>query len=244
MQDIRKFLFALLTTMLLILPACSKSVEGESRRWEVNTSRVAELEAVYPGFKGALATRKANAQKLYEAASGLGEEQKIEKLAEANKALMAGFVGDLVAIDDKIKKLRERRVEAAAETSEATKLAAQVAAEDAQKAIERAEAALKTGASDEASAAAVLKRVHADLDAAKAALDKVLKADKAKQEKAEAAEKEAEAAKAKAEAEEAAKVAPWKCEYCSSENPHDATSCNSCGAPKKGADKAAEPAAQ
>lgn len=234
MKGLTNCLFALLTALMLLLPACSKSVEGESRRWEVNSTRVTELEALYPGFKSVLEARKSSAQQLHEAASGLAEEQKIEKLSEANKALMGGFVGDLVEIEDKIKKLRERRVQAAAETSEATKLAAQVAAEDAQKAIERAEAALKAGASDEAGATAILKKVNADLDTAKAALDKVLKADKAKKDEAEASKKEAAAEKA----EEEAKVAPWKCEYCSSENPHDVKSCNSCGAPKPDADKA------
>ena len=51
-------------------------------------------------------------------------------------------------------------------------------------------------------------------------------------EKKEDAKGKADAdAKAKADAD--AKVAPWKCEYCGAENPHDHGACGSCGAARK-----------
>jgi len=218
----------------LLFAACSKSVEGETQRWATNSAKVDELAAVYPGFKPALDARKATAAPLYDAASPLEGDAKIAKLAEANDALMRGFVGELAALDKKIKELRERRVEAAAGAGDdSTRLAAKIAADDAGRAIDRAEAALKAGAADEAAAAAILKRLHADLDTAKSAIDKVIAADQTKKDdaaKAKDGEDAAKAAQAAADAAEAAKLAPWKCGHCDSQNTHEHSSCQSCGA--------------
>lgn len=239
MQSLTRALCLLLTAMMLFTFACSKSVEGESQRWTTNAARVTELGALYPGFKPALQARQQAAQQIFDAASGLGDEQKIAKLSEASGALMAGFVGDLDDIDDKMKKLRAARVDVAAKVGDTSRLGAEVAAEEAQKTLERVEATLKSGATDEASAAAIVRQMKADLDAAQAVLDKLLAADKAKKSDAADAKKDAEAAKKDAAAAAEAKVAPWKCAYCSSENPHDETSCKSCGAPKASGDQPA-----
>lgn len=243
MQSLMRAMLIWLTALMLVVGGCSKSVEGESRKWTANTAKVAELGATYPGFKTAIEARKAAAQKLFDAAEGLDEKQKIEKLSEANRTLMGGFIDDLDDLDDTIKELRQKRVEAAAKAGDAaSQLGAKVAADDVQQTLERVEAALKTGASDEAGAAAVLKKITADLKTAEAAVDKVLAADREKKETAAAEKKASEAAEAEKKAAEEAKVAPWKCEYCSSSNPHDETSCKSCGAPRAGGDKAAKPA--
>ncbi|MCB9567812.1 MAG: hypothetical protein H6710_11490 [Myxococcales bacterium] len=228
-------MFNLVIAAALVLGACSKSVEGETKKWTANTTKVSELEAQYPGLKPALEARKASAQKIYDDAAKLDGDAKIEKLAEANRALMTGFVDDLDDLDDKMKRLREARVEAASMAGdESSRLGAKVAAVDAEKALERAEAALKTGASDEASAAAVLKKVVSDIDTAQTAVNKVISADQAKKSAADAEKKAAEAKVDDAKAADEAKVAPWKCGYCDAENPHDAGNCNSCGAPRSG----------
>jgi len=226
-------LIELLIATTLIVGACSKSVEGESRKWDSNSVQLAELSATYPGFRPALEARKAAAAKIHDAAASLDGDAKIAKLSEANTALMQGFVGDLDALDDQIKKLRESRVEATTKASdEATRLGAKVAAEDAQRALDRADTTLKAGATDETAAVAVLRKLKGDLDTAQSALNKVLEIDKAKQDKAADA-KQSEASKKTADdAAAAAKVAPWKCSYCSSENTHDETACKSCGAPR------------
>ncbi|HET6585975.1 MAG TPA: hypothetical protein VFG69_21105, partial [Nannocystaceae bacterium] len=91
---------------------------------------------------------------------------------------------------------------------------------------------LAKGAADDASAAAVVKKVLADLDTAQSAVDKVIAADKEKKSDAESDAKAKADADAKAKSEADAKVAPWKCEYCGHENPHDQGKCEQCGAPK------------
>lgn len=248
MSRLTRALLTILTAMTLTLSGCSKSVEGESKRWESNSAKVTALAAQYPGFKGAIEAQKSSAKEIFDAASGLDGDAKIEKLSAANSALMAGFVGDLDRIEEKMKKLRESKAVAAAKAGDTSSLiGAKVAADDAEKTIERVEKLLKEGAADAAAAKALTKKALGDLDAAQKAIDAVVAADKEKKDAAQAekdeakADKEAEKADAKAEKEAAAaKVAPWKCGYCDAENPHDATSCNSCGAPRQADDKKGE----
>ncbi|HEY0134009.1 MAG TPA: hypothetical protein VGB85_08015 [Nannocystis sp.] len=232
MKRATRTLIGIVTAAVLFAGACSKSVEGENQRWDTFSTQVDRLAATYPGFRPAIEARKAAAKKQHDAAATLPDDQKIAQLSAANATLMEGFVNDLDFIDDEMKKLRESRVEVAANTSEDTRLGAKVAAEDAQRALDRVEAALQTGATDEAAANALLQKLRTDLGTAQSALDKVLAIDQSKQTKAADAKQSEASKKAADEAAAAAKVAPWKCSYCSSENPHDATSCNSCGAPK------------
>lgn len=209
--------------------ACSKSVEGEQKRWDANVAQVRALTAKYPGFKAALEGRLARSQAIYDGAASLGDEAKIEKMSEANNAISAGFVHDLEHLDETLKKLREARVEAAAKAGDdSSRLAAKLAADDAGKTIDRVDATLATGAKDEAGADAVLKKIIADIATAQSAIDKVVKVDKAK---ADDAKSKADAdAKSKADAD--AKVAPWKCPYCGAENSHEHGACSGCGAPR------------
>lgn len=221
----------MLCLVVVLVGACSKTPESETKAWERNVATINELMATYPGFKAPLEARLGSAKQTFEAAADLAGDAQVDKMAEANSALMKGFVRDLDGVDRKMKELREKRVEAAAKAGdESTRLAAKLAAEDAQKALDRAEAALKKGAADEASADAILSKTKGDLDTARSAIDKVLKADKAKKEDAAAKDKAAADAKAQDKADAEAKVAPWTCEYCQSQNPHDATKCASCGA--------------
>jgi hypothetical protein len=233
MSTFTRFVVACLTVVLLALGGCKKSAEGETASWAANTKTVAELKAQYPGFEPALQARLDEAQKLWDAAEGLSDDAKVDKMAEANATLTKGFVGDLKALPGTMEELRKKRVEAAAQAGdESSRLGAKLAAEDAQKALDRAEASLKAGAKDEASAKAVLDKITADLKTASAAVDNVLKADKKKTDDKAAKEDAKAAAAADAKAAEEAKVAPWKCEFCETENKHDATKCESCGAPK------------
>ena len=223
-------------TMLLLVTACAKSVEGESKKWDANVSKVNALGAKYPGMKPALDARLETSKTSWEAAQGLSdEESKIKAMAAANSALTAGFVGKLDEVEGKLSKLRETRVDAASTAGdESSRLAAKLAAEDAQKTVERVEKTLADGAKDEASATAVLDKITSDIDTAQKAVDKVLANDKKKTDDKAAADKSAKDEAAKADADKAAAVANWTCEYCGTSNEHDATSCSSCGAPHDG----------
>ena len=219
--------------LLLGSVSCKKSVEGEQAAWRSNVDKVTALMAAHPGFKPALEERMTKATAIHDAAEGLDGDAKAEKLDEANSALMAGYVRDLQQLEKDMKELRTKRVEAAAKAGdESSRLGAKVAAEDAGKALDRADEALASGAKDEASATAVVKKIKDDIATATKAVEAVLEADKAKKDEKKAAAEASDAKEAKASADAEAKVAPWKCEFCGTENPHDESSCKSCGAPK------------
>jgi hypothetical protein len=220
-------------TMILLVTGCPKTVEGESKKWEANVAEVNALAAKYPGMKPALDARIAAAKATYDSAEGLEEKAKIEAMSAANTALMAGFVAKLKNVEPSLAKLRESRVSAAAMAGDSSsQLAAKLAAEDAQKTVDRVEKTLKDGAKDEASATAILDKVTTDIETAQKAVDKVLEADKKKADQKSADKAATDAAAAKAEADKAAAVADWTCEYCDAKNKHDATSCSGCGAPR------------
>ena len=223
----------LLALAALLFAACKPSVEGESKAWTGNVAKVEGLAATYPGFKDALQARIKSATAVYDKAEGLADEAKAEQLRAANQALMSGFVDELAGVEAKLDVLRKKRVEAAAKAGDdASLLAAKVAAEDASKTIERVEKALTAGASDDAGAGAVLTKVKKDIKTATDAVESVLKVDKEKQETKAADAQAADAKAADAKAAEDAKVADWKCEFCDGMNKHDATKCESCGAPR------------
>lgn len=230
----------LLMLTALLVGACKKTVENQTAAWKSNVTKVEALQAQYPGMKPALQARLDEAKPLHEAASSLEGDAKIEKLSAANGALMKGFVRDLDGLDAKIKKLREARAEVTAKAGDASsRKGAEVAAKDAEKAIERAQAALKTGAKTPAAADAVLKKIASDLDTAQSAIDKVAGVDSKKKADAKA-DKDAKAdAKAKADADAKAAVADWKCEYCGNMNAHDHKECGGCGAGRGGKKKKA-----
>jgi ribosomal protein L40E len=233
---VNRTLVAWIAVVMLLLAGCKKSVEGEQQAWKTNVEQVKALMATYPGFQPALDQRMTKATELHDAADGLDGDAKIDKLSEANSALMTGWVRDLQGLDEAMKDLRTKRVEAAAQAGdESSRLGAKVAAEDAQKALDRVQKVLESGAKDEASATAVVKSAKSDIETAAKAVDAVLKADKSKKDEKAAKEEAKDAKDAAAKAEAEAKAAPWKCEYCGAENPHDATQCSQCAAPKTAA---------
>jgi hypothetical protein len=232
-------IFALL---LSITASCGKSVEGETKRWEANVAKVQTLAAKYPSLKSALDARLAAAKTTFDAAAKLDEKAKADAMAPANNALMAGFVGDLAEIEAALGHLRESRISAASMAGdESSRLAAKLASDDAQKAIERSEAALQKGASDEAGASALVEKIKSDIASAQKAVDIVLEQDRKKvaaKEAEKAAAKTSSGETTKTDANSDVKTAPpppppeWQCEYCKGMNKHDVTNCASCGAPK------------
>ena len=232
-STLNRSLVVWLAVVMMLLGGCKKTLEGQQSAWKANVARVDALMAKYPGFEPALTQRLTAAKTVHAKAEGLTGQEQIDTLSAANSALMKGFVGKMGKLDSMMKELRGKRVEVAAKAGdESSRLGAKMAAQDAQKALDRAHKALAAGAKDEASATAVIGTVIDDLKTADKALDKVLAADRDKKDAKAAQSKAAadEAAKVKAEAE--AKVARWSCEYCGSHNPHTEGSCKSCGAPR------------
>lgn len=219
-----------------LFAACKKTEEGESRQWKRSLEDLGGLSVTYPGFKAALQDLQSKAERAMDEAIAVADkEARIEAMAKANRMLSTGFTDGLRKADDRIKKLRKRLVDlAGSAATDAEKLSLAEAKTQVEKAIESAETKLRQGASDVATAATVVKNATKDLDFARDALKGVsdrISARVRSEKNAKAAQVDKEAAAAQAEE---AKVAPWTCEYCSHENPHDAAKCSNCGAPKGG----------
>ncbi len=231
MTAVRYVLLPFLLLSLFVFGGCSKTVENQTAAWKSNVASVESMMAKYPGFKPALQARLDEAKPIHEAATALEGDAAIDKLSAANGALMKGFVRDLGKVEDLTKKLREARVDVTAKASDASvREGAKMAADDAQKALDRTEATLKQGAKNPNDADAIVKKIISDLETAQKALDKVTGAQSDKDEKSQADEDAKD--QAKADAKEA--VADWKCEYCGKMNPHDHKECGGCGAPQTG----------
>ncbi len=221
----------LLLTLFAFFGGCKQTVENQTAAWKSNLKKVESLQAKYPGFKPALQARIDEAKPIHEAAGSLEGDAAIEKLSAANSALMKGFVRELDKVETVSKKLREARVEVTAKASDASiREGAKVAAADAEKALSRAEEALKKGAKNPNDADAIVKKVLGDLETAQSALDKVSGVQSKKDSKAKADKDD----KTKAEKDAKQAVADWKCQYCGNMNKHDHTECGGCGAGKSG----------
>ena len=231
MSRLRAVLFALFTALVLV-SACGKAtVESETKAWNSNVSKVKELMAQYPGLKPALEARMAEAEEINKKADSLSGDEAVAKLKDANAKLRGGWVTDLENLDTDLADLRKKSVEAASGAGDAaSQAAAKLAADDAKKTIERVEKTLAKGAKTDADAAAVVKKVKADVATSLEAINKVVEGDKKKKDdKAKADQDKADKAAADKAAADA-KVADWTCEYCDAKNKHDKTKCDSCGA--------------
>ncbi len=218
---------------LFALPACKKTVEGESKRWTSTTQRVQELQALYPGFAAPLKEQLKKAEAVMEAAKGLSDEQaKIKKMAEANSVALEGFAGQLGDVERLQKRIREKVTTATTGvTDKNDRLAATQAASDAQRALTAADETLKKGATDIVGANAVVRKVEGDLSVADKNLDRVIDAAKAKQKTTAKPDEKKGGGAAPASGGPAA-PAQWKCSYCSHQNDPKLAKCGNCGAPK------------
>lgn len=218
----------LLAAMLCVIPACKKTVEGESKRWERNLTQVQELKALYPGFSKALDEQQKKAQAAMEAAKAVGDaEQSAKAMAEANGLLGGGFVGSLAGMDSKLRVIREKMVKATTAAGDKTdRQAAKQVTDDAQRQIGSLDQTLKQGAENAVAASAIVRKVQADLEAIEKNLDHVISAATEKKEAVKADPAKADPAAP------APAAADWTCEYCQKANPAAAGKCGNCGADK------------
>ena len=226
---------AICFSLLIAVGACSKSVEGETKRWDSANRKVAELSALYPGFKTALEEQRAKATAAMDAAKQVaGKEAQIEAMASANNLLTLGFVGQLADVDAKIKRIRRKAIDVPQKaTDQADRTSARAAADQATQIITSVEAQLRQGAPAVSAAKLVLRKVSNDLREAESGLDRVARVAKGKDQAKKKAEKAAGAAgagKAGKTGDKAPAEATWTCEYCDSVNQASANSCHNCGA--------------
>ena len=226
---------AILFSLVLLLVSCKASVEGETKRWKRNKQTVAELTALYPGFKSPLAQQLKSATALMDKAKKVSDaEQSAKAMSRANSALGGGFVGKLKGADSKKKRVRDKIVTATTKAKDKTdRLAAKQVAKDARQVLKEVDRRLKKGASTASAAGIVLRKVDSDLDDVIRRLDKVISSAKKKQQVKKG--KKGKKGKSGKGDEPAGKSKPaaagkWKCAYCDQMHDNKVKKCTNCGA--------------
>lgn len=220
---------------LLCVSSCKKTPEAEAKRWARNTTRAQELCALYPGFTPAIRAQQTLAQTAMDAAKAISNpEESARRMSEANGLLTGGFVGGLSSIDDKVRKVREKIASVSATASPGPEqAAAQATLAEAQRVLSGVEATLKQGATEPVGAAAIVRKMEADLSSVTSSLDTLLAAAKKRQDAAKTPQAAAAGAEGAGAAAAAPKAESWKCSYCGRQNEGAGAKCAGCGAPKK-----------
>lgn len=102
---------ALILTVIaltIITYACKPTNESEDRGMKNNKTKVASLKEKYPALSEMLDIKLKEAEKLYEEAGKISnEEEKIKKKKEANDIFNTPFMRDLSAIEPKMEDLED-----------------------------------------------------------------------------------------------------------------------------------------
>jgi hypothetical protein len=105
MKKLSLFLFALIAMF-----ACKKSVEGETATWQANKTKLQKLKASFPAFGSVLDEELKEAEKKWEEASKItNEEEKIKKMSEANYTFTTGFVYELSSLESRMESITKKR---------------------------------------------------------------------------------------------------------------------------------------
>lgn len=161
----------------LLFLACAKTESGEKNRWQNNQNMIQGLAAEYPAFKTVLMQKWDEATALMEEAKKVSdEEERIEAMSDANRALNVRFINELKTIDEKIKEIRELSREALKSAKNRTEeMLADVASRNADQTVDAVQASLRSpDVTDEFDANRRLEKAKDMLDDATNTLKKVI----------------------------------------------------------------------
>ena len=98
-----KKLTILMSVLIIALFSCGPSIEGESKSWKSNVAELEQLKKDYPTYAEIIKTTMSEAEKVYSEAQGISnEDEKADKMREANNLLSSGCVGNLKNMKSKI----------------------------------------------------------------------------------------------------------------------------------------------
>jgi hypothetical protein len=107
MNSFRLFSVMLILSSLLI--SCAKTEEGQRKKWAYNMERVDMLIQKHPNFADVIKEVKSNAEHVFADAltTPAGDEEKVNKMIEANRVLNASFIVGLKSLDSKSEEARK-----------------------------------------------------------------------------------------------------------------------------------------
>ncbi len=230
----RKF-FTFFAISIFMLNACGPTLESSNENWKKNQEAMTQLKADYATFSPLIDQKLEEAKKVWDAAQGISnEEEKLDKMVEANQFLSSGAIGNLRNMKGKISDLKRKKESLMTMNVSNYQLEdrTQYAFESVKKSIKKAEKAMYmtkdefnideapgkldrafTGLTD------AYKEVEIIIDLIDKENNKIAEEKKDKEQKVQDEKKKVEKAKA-----------DIKCAYCGTMNKAGSTKCSSCGA--------------
>lgn len=231
-------LFIFFVISIFAVSACGPTMESSNEDWTRNQKAMTQLKTDYAAFTPLIDQKLEDAKKVWDAAQGISnEEEKLDKMVEANKVLSSGAIGNLRNMKSKISGLKTKKeslmkMKVSSYTLEER---TQDAFETVKKAVKKAEKVIYIGKNefniDEAPGK--LQRTFNGLTDAYKEVEIIIglinKENTAiTQEKQKKDQKELQINEEKVKEQKA--KADYKCEYCGTMNKADNKKCSSCGA--------------
>lgn len=228
----------ILTTSILflfILYSCGPSSKNEAEKWTKNLTELNTLKVKYPSFTSLIDEKIKEATEVYKSAESISdEEQKAQKMRDANNIFETGCLGSLKNIKAKFDALDKKKAELKkirAGQSQSDISYSEVVIKDLERSVKRTKKAMKANVSptlcdDFEDSYKNLIYSEEDIDRAISNIkqkiqDKKDSSSKVQTDNANSTNNKTEVAK------------DIKCEYCGVFNPPTSSKCSSCGAPLK-----------
>lgn len=235
----KKF-FILSFILSVFIYACGPSVEGESKAWKNNLNALNKIKSEHPVYAKVIEEGIAKAQKVYDAAAKLkDEEAKAEKMEEANNILNTGCVGSLKnmeskinSIDSKIERLKRERRDMGTAEIELSKVVIEEAnanVKEARRVMSRSEVE-GDPCIEVSSAYSNLESSYKDIDRTISNFKRKKRDKKRDAKKRDTKNKKDDKSSTSTKTDTKKEAKMVKCEYCGVKNKATKSKCSSCGA--------------
>ncbi len=231
-----KKLFTLFVISIFMLNACGPTLESSNEDWTRNQKAMTQLKTDYVAFTPLIDQKLEEAKKVWDAAQGISnEEEKLDKMVEANQLLSSGAVGNLRKMKDKISSLKRKKENLMKLNVSSYKLEdrTQYAFESVKKAIKKAEKVMYMSKEDFNidEAPGEINRAFTGLTDAYKEVEIIIGLINTENNKAALEKQEKEQQIQEDNVKEEKAKADVKCGYCGTMNKPANTKCSSCGAP-------------
>ena len=229
-------LYILFVISIFAINACGPTLESSNEDWKGNQEAMTQLKSDYVAFTPLIDQKLEEAKKAWDDAQNISnEEEKLDKMVEANKILSSGAIGNLRNMKSKISSLKNKK-----ESLMKMKVSSYQLEERAQDAFKTVKKAI-----NKADKVIYLDKVDFNIDEAPGKLDRAFNGltdaykeveividliNKENTEITQEKQKQEQQIQEEKNKEEKAK-ADHKCEYCGTMNKAANTKCSSCGAP-------------
>jgi rubrerythrin len=234
-----------------MLWACSKSVEGETKKFNSKVNQAKTISVKYPNLKSFVTTEISGVEAEWEKAIAIqDEDEKIDQMSVVNLFTGKGILGALRSFDKTYKSINDKISSLTSKSkTPSEQIASDFAVKEANTALKSVNIKRLVTLDSKSVAIDSINQMKLVLLEGSEALNKISKAIKdrldaealaRKELKAKNNSKKVSTTSGKTKVSNSPKTSPvtqtaamWKCKKCGSKHAASASKCKSCGAPKK-----------